>query len=217
MLLTHVNHAVSREDFHQGSLWGLKHPRTALLLPFFNGVLGGNFKFVHVLRDGKDVIFGDNLRLFKDHCSIYYDIEPLECPFSWRKRLNFWGDMNREILEYASANMSTSQYMPIRIEDVANARTDCYYKLLEFLNISLADWGKEKVDAEASGFLQYSSSYGGLKWDESRKEGLYRRIEQWQEKEWNDLLLWDYSKSSYGTTSSCLEFYEKLEKKYFSR
>jgi len=40
--------------------WGFKHPRTALLVPFWLAALKDKFVFVHVLRDGKDVVEGDN-------------------------------------------------------------------------------------------------------------------------------------------------------------
>lgn len=37
--------------------WGFKHPRTGLLLPYWTGTLGSKYLFIHVLRDGKDIMF----------------------------------------------------------------------------------------------------------------------------------------------------------------
>ena len=45
--------------------WGFKHPRTSLLLPFWLDSLKDKFIFIHVIRDGKDVIEGENDSLFK--------------------------------------------------------------------------------------------------------------------------------------------------------
>jgi hypothetical protein len=45
--------------------WGFKHPRTSLLLPYWIASLGNKFVFVHLLRDGKDIIEGDNQKMYR--------------------------------------------------------------------------------------------------------------------------------------------------------
>jgi len=48
--------------------FGFKHPRASLLVPFFLDVLGDNFVFVHVIRDMKEVIWGDNQQFVTCEC-----------------------------------------------------------------------------------------------------------------------------------------------------
>ena len=52
--------------------WGFKHPRTALLLPYWEATLGDKFLFIHVIRDGKDVIEGDNQKIFESRNPFYF-------------------------------------------------------------------------------------------------------------------------------------------------
>lgn len=70
--------------------WGFKHPRTALLLPFWLASVGEKFVFIHVLRDGKDIVEGDNENLFRDHCDPYYG---RKCSTSLTTKANFWADL----------------------------------------------------------------------------------------------------------------------------
>jgi len=58
-----------RGDGNKLEPWGFKHPRTALLVPFWHGTLADKFLYIHVLRDGKDIVEGDNQKVFNDHCS----------------------------------------------------------------------------------------------------------------------------------------------------
>ena len=70
--------------------WGFKHPRTALLMPFWLDSLGEKFVFIHVLRDGKDIIEGDNQKVFHDECSKYYG---RKCIDNLKQKIDFWADL----------------------------------------------------------------------------------------------------------------------------
>lgn len=48
--------------------WGWKSPRSLYYLPLFHHMLGGNFKIIHVVRDGRDVALGDNQAQFNGLC-----------------------------------------------------------------------------------------------------------------------------------------------------
>jgi hypothetical protein len=70
--------------------WGFKHPRTALLLPFWMAALGDKFVYIHVIRDGKDIIEGANQKVFYDVCALYYG---KKCPEGLQSKINFWADL----------------------------------------------------------------------------------------------------------------------------
>ena len=89
---------ISRELRGQGvelDPWGFKHPRTSLLLPLWQSVLRDKFVFIHVIRDGKDIVAGDNQRVFHDECSDFYGTT---CAESLGSKLNFWAEMVSELL-----------------------------------------------------------------------------------------------------------------------
>ena len=56
----------------RGTLWGWKGPRSIYFLPFYQAVFGDNFRFLHVLRDGRDVAYGDNQMQFWMLCERFY-------------------------------------------------------------------------------------------------------------------------------------------------
>jgi len=77
-----------RGDGNKLEPWGFKHPRTALLVPFWHGTLADKFLYIHVLRDGKDIVEGDNQKVFNDHCS---PLLPLSSTWLTRtRRLVLW-------------------------------------------------------------------------------------------------------------------------------
>ena len=49
-------------DDKEGRLWGWKGPRSIYFLPFYQAVFGDHFRFLHVMRDGRDVAYGTLLR-----------------------------------------------------------------------------------------------------------------------------------------------------------
>jgi hypothetical protein len=60
-------------------LWGWKGPRAIYFLPFYQAVFGDHFRFLHVLRDGRDVSFGDNQMQFWMLCAKFYGPESGMC------------------------------------------------------------------------------------------------------------------------------------------
>ena len=95
-------------------LWGFKHPRMLLMLPFFRAVLKNNFKFIHVIRDGREVAIGRNRNFYSTLCRKYYynlsksrlqSINDTFCNNSRKSRLRLWSDVNIEVLNYCRQNM----------------------------------------------------------------------------------------------------------------
>lgn len=60
------------EGSKRGNLWGWKGPRSVYFLPFYQAVFGDHFRFLHVLRDGRDVAYGDNQMQFWMLCEKFY-------------------------------------------------------------------------------------------------------------------------------------------------
>jgi len=43
-----------------GESWGFKTTNTIFFLPFYQAMFGHNWRFIHLVRDGRDIAFGAN-------------------------------------------------------------------------------------------------------------------------------------------------------------
>jgi len=119
------------ENDNKGKLWGWKGPRAIYFLPFYQAIFGDNFRFLHVLRDGRDVSFGDNQMQFWMLCNKFYGAGSGMCELGQDKdhshhhcaSLSFWGDVNRQAYELATTVLDLDRdggrYMVLRVEDLA--------------------------------------------------------------------------------------------------
>ena len=60
----------------EDSKWGWKSPRSIYYLPYYKAVLGDAFRFIHVVRDGRDVALGDNQMQHHSLCAFVAGITP---------------------------------------------------------------------------------------------------------------------------------------------
>jgi hypothetical protein len=91
------------------SMWGWKSPRSLYYLPFYHLALKDKFRYVHVVRDGRDVSIGDNQMQHRGLCRHVNSVDDigenlcgsskdkLEDPSS---RLEFWARMNTDAYNY---------------------------------------------------------------------------------------------------------------------
>ena len=71
----HVHRTRDPENGHR-TAWGFKHPRTALVLPFLQEATQGKIKYVHVIRDGRDLAFSKNDKMYEGLCCLLYHQTP---------------------------------------------------------------------------------------------------------------------------------------------
>ena len=180
---------------------GFKHPRTALLVPFWHGTLGDKFLFVHVMRDGKDIVEGDNQKVFDDHCPLYYG---RACDSSLRQRLEFWADLNRDIFNYAlQSSMKSNQYLAVRIEDLVVGNEACFRRIAAFVGISKNEADKlVPIAIEAN--KGHAGSYFGRKWTPQTKTNVEKKA-RLDEVAKSALAFWGYDTDAYDFTLGCEE------------
>ena len=178
--------------------WGWKHPRSVMQLPVFLSVLGRKFKFVHVLRDGKDVVQGDNQILYDHFCNTYYG---KHCDRSLRQHLDFWSDLNRDLFSFAlTSAMTADQYFAVRIEDIVLGNEAVFHRLAAFIGLTKeqAAVAVPKAIAHARGF---EASYFGRQWNaRDRREvelkaGIYPKPRE-------ALLFWGYNVDAFNFTAT---------------
>ena len=114
--------------------WGFKHPRTALMLHIIDQAYKPGFKYLHVIRDGRDSAYSFNKNMYEQLCTLLYHTYPDKakdkerCPLSrstrnqmnqaandeisdphvalWHsQRLAFWQDTNYQLLRYGLDNL----------------------------------------------------------------------------------------------------------------
>lgn len=133
-------------------LWGFKNPRTMLLLQFFHEMFP-RMKFLHVIRDGRDISFGNPFANPSDpHPSLFLSEEEEKLPMSERMIL-FWGRSNLAARDFGQQVLK-ERYMMVRFEDLCGEPHRVTPELLKF-----AGCGFGKLD-QTQALVQKPKSIG---------------------------------------------------------
>lgn len=113
----------------RGIPWGFKNPRTMLLLPFLNEMFP-DMKFVHVLRDGRDISLGNEFAGKNRNTDAFLTEEERHLP-SEEKMILFWGRSNQRSMDYGLQHMP-GRYLQMRWEELCMNPVTKARDLLEF-------------------------------------------------------------------------------------
>ena len=111
--------------------WGWKEPRSIYLLPFLDSQFP-NGKFLHMVRDGRDMALSPNQNQLRKHG---------RAVLSWRERLLhstaessmlLWADVNLRAADYGEASLREN-YLPIRFEDLCSKPLETTARIVNFL------------------------------------------------------------------------------------
>ncbi len=151
--------------------WGFKNPRTMLLLPFLDELFPG-MKFVHVVRDGRDISLGNKF-VAKNRLADAFLSEQERTLSDEEKMILFWGRSNQRSMDYGLQHMQ-DRYLQMRLEEL------CFYperkarELLEFAS-------RTCVDARAiSQIVEKPASIGRWKqFPDDIREKVHARGNKW--------------------------------------
>ena len=116
-----------RTDRH----WGWKAPRSIYLLPFLRRHLP-DMKFIHVLRDGRDMVLSANQNQLRKHG---------RAVLTWRERwfrsaperaMLLWDRVNLRAAEFGEAELGPS-YLRVRFEDLCANPVETTGRIMNFL------------------------------------------------------------------------------------
>jgi len=119
--------------------WGWKAPRSIYLLPFLHRQLPG-LKFIHVLRDGRDMVLSPNQNQLRKHGPAI---------MTWRERwfrppperaLLLWERVNLRAAEFGQSDLREN-YLLVRFEDLCAKPVETTAHIMSFL--------EARVDPEA--------------------------------------------------------------------
>jgi hypothetical protein len=151
--------------------WGFKNPRTLLILPFLDELLE-DMRFIHVIRDGRDISLGNPFVRNNRYAQAYLSKE--ESALSPEEQMVlFWGRSNEAASEYGTRVMG-GRYLRIRWEDLCRdplTLTDAVYR---FAGCTAGDV------AEISRIVRTPASMG--RWQtfpESLRGAVEQRGRQW--------------------------------------
>ncbi|WP_198005607.1 sulfotransferase [Thioalkalivibrio thiocyanodenitrificans] len=116
---------------HHGP-WGWKAPRSMLLLPLLDNAIAG-LRFLHVVRDGRDMAYSANQNQLQKHGLALLDDEQRLLP-QWQQSLAFWQAANLRTADYGEQRMG-DRYLRLRYEDLLSENTRTLEMLADFLAI----------------------------------------------------------------------------------
>jgi len=109
--------------------WGFKNPRTMLILPFLDEMFPG-MKFVHVVRDGRDISLGNEFASRNRYRAAFLTEDEMGLSAE-EAMILFWGRSNQCAMEYGRQHMP-GRYLQMRWEDLCADPVRKTEQLLEF-------------------------------------------------------------------------------------
>lgn len=111
------------------SAWGWKNPRNMWLIPFYHGIFPG-LKFIHVVRDGRDMSLSKNHFLLKQHGKELVGKSWRANPEGAQLKLWAFGNM---LANETGTSLLGDNYFLLRYEDLCNSPVPTLQRLSDFL------------------------------------------------------------------------------------
>jgi len=112
--------------------WGWKEPRSIFLLPYFHRCLP-SIRFLHVVRDGRDMAFSSNQNQLRKHGAAYGVTG--KGPTA---AIALWNQLNLETARYGEEVLGP-RYLRVRFEDLCAAPSQTAERVLDFFELRGGD------------------------------------------------------------------------------
>lgn len=119
----------------QQRTWGWKAPRSLLLMPMLESSIPG-LRFIHVLRDGRDMAYSNNQNQLRKHGPALLSKQQLN-KAEWLQSMAFWQRANLRAAHHGQ-NFMAGRYLRVRYEDVLSNDTETMANLANFLGVDPA-------------------------------------------------------------------------------
>ena len=136
-------------------------PYCADWVPFYRAIFQERFKFLHVVRDGRDVAYGKNQNQYNYFSGHLYGLGgTVRKNAFWKMR--YWGDVNLQVFKGAVKALDARQYFILRIEDLAlpARRNATLLELLDFFDVTPSAMG-DKVEQGVRIYDGHDGAYNG--------------------------------------------------------
>lgn len=118
----------------EGLQWGWKTPRAMYLLPLIAEVFP-QFRFIHVLRDGRDMVTAGNQLQRDKHAAVLFADAALEAADPRLTAARLWAKANDDVASWARQHLG-DRYLPLIFEDLCAAPAVVLAPLFAHLNLS---------------------------------------------------------------------------------
>lgn len=120
-------------DAPDGAPWGWKEPRSIYLLPFYDGAMPA-FRYVHFVRDGRDMAFSDNQNQLIKHgqAALGPSSEKLG---KHLRSIALWNAVNVRAADYGESVLG-DRYLRLRFEDLCSDPGGTARRLYDFFGLS---------------------------------------------------------------------------------
>lgn len=115
--------------------WGIKNPVLSLVLPYLDKRMPG-MKFIHVIRDGRDMVFSQNQNQLRKYGDLWLGRAYADAEGPIRS-MAFWASTNLAQADYGEQKM-VGRYMQLRFEDLCLEPIESTAKLFAFLGADSA-------------------------------------------------------------------------------
>ncbi|MGH3011596.1 MAG: sulfotransferase [Gaiellaceae bacterium] len=114
------------------SSWGWKEPRSIYLLRFWNETMPG-LRFLHFLRDGRDMAFSENQNQLNwhGHAVLGDDLEKAKTP---TRSIALWNRVNLAAADYGERHLGP-RYLCVRFEDLCAEPRTTVARIFEFFGL----------------------------------------------------------------------------------
>ena len=113
--------------------WGWKEPRSIFLLPFLHSQFP-TLKFLHIIRDGRDMAYSTNQNQLRKHGSWLLDTTEAETSQPLRS-IALWSRLNLLTADYGEAILGT-RYLRIRFEDLCYHAAQVITQIFAFFGLT---------------------------------------------------------------------------------
>ena len=148
-----------------------KNPQGMHILPFYHQVFP-EMKFIHALRDGRDMVFSKNENEFiqAKKTDIWNSVNAGELA----KKIKFWYNSNHMVSEYGKNNMKDN-YVSFKFEDLCDNPRETIIKIAKFID---APVNEEKIQ-KCMRLVKKPRSIG--RWKKATKQQQERLLEVGEE------------------------------------
>jgi hypothetical protein len=115
-----------------GEAWGWKEPRSIFLVSFLAQALPG-LRFVHLVRDGRDLAFSKNQNQPRKHAGAFLGSQS-DDPATPPRSIALWNAVNLAGADAAEAQLG-ERYLRIRYEDLCAKPEPVIERMLGFLGL----------------------------------------------------------------------------------
>ena len=145
--LTPWQSARMKEDFYaalarhipdaerRGALWGWKAPRSIYLLPFLHAECP-HLKFIHLLRDGRDMALSRNQNQFRKHGEAVLSFSERLFRSTAERSMLLWERVNLRAADLGESHMP-DHYLRLRFEDLCADPLETTARIINFLEAAI--------------------------------------------------------------------------------